>query len=227
MFCYEVVAKDARTALKAANEVMAKEVRGIRDIGDGQLVALGGPWEVKPGEADHVSLHMGDAWKLVADSDDLIPTREALDASPWRGATLPDTPDRGRYTPFAVAIDCGTELWEVRSYEKVPRTKATAKFHLRYVVVADIEGDEVVIGDYDKVTDAKEMAAHVMADPDEFGLAEAPGEVRVSRRPVSDGGSDVAAAYRMRRRTAKRRPAKVPAGATVTALRHWVVYGRA
>lgn len=177
----------------------------------------------KEGQEDNVRGHLTDAYLFASSNRYEVPSDEAVGRTGWH-VTLREG-DGGTDAStgaFCVVIDCGTPSWQVTSYRKVPRTKATAKFHLRFVVEADGE----VLADFEKVSEAKEFAKGMCSDPSSIGLDEAPGEVSIRRRPVSDGNSDLATMYKRHSRTSKSRPAKVPEGATVTATHHWLVYGK-
>lgn len=215
-FTYETDATDAAEAIRLAGRHLgAKRGDAVRVL---PTTVLGLQSLPERGRADDVPRRTREAYRLASAVRYQAPVANDVSGTDWELSQSAPTSPR-----FAVAIDCGIPQWEVASYRKVPHTKATARFHLRYVV----EADGVAVGDFEKVTEAKELAHGLFADPSVAGLDAPPAEVSIRRRPVSDGGSDLATAYVRHVRTSKVRPTKTPQDATVTAVHRWLVYGTA
>lgn len=219
-FAYETDAPTAEAAMSQVADMVG--VAGAASVWASPKVALKRRAIPVAGSADNVKGHLTDAYFFASSNRYEMPSDEAVDGTGWEVASREGDDESPLSDSFCVAIDCGIPSWDVVSYRKVPRTKATARFHLRFVV--EVDGEPV--GDFGKVSEAKAMAHAVAADPSCVGLDEAPYEIAIRRRPVSDGNSDLATMYQRRSRTTKSRPAKVPEGATVTATHHWLVYGK-
>lgn len=216
-FFYEVDATDVTVAIAAtAEKVGTVEAEAVADGGKTVLMMNRLP---DPGKADSLKRNLSKAYRLASSVGYGVPSQGDAGAT-WNVTETDGTGDDAM-RPFCVAIDCGIPSWDVITYRKVPRTKATARFHLRYVVEADGEP----IGDFEKVSEAKELARMAMDDPAGVGLVAHPEDVAIRRKPVSDGGSDLATMYQRKVRMSKTRPMKTPVGASVVAKHHWFVYG--
>jgi hypothetical protein len=174
----------------------------------------------EPGEVDNTRRNTVKALRFAADLKYEMPSHADAEGT-WDlfgGATMTE-PSSG--IPFCVAIDCGIPEWEVTTYRRLPHTKATSRFHLRYVV----EADGTDIADFEKISEAKAFAKQVMTTPSTGGLDAFPTEISINRKPVSNGGNDLAVGYRRQVRKTKTCPSKVQKGAQVAAIHHWLVYG--
>lgn len=222
-FVREVDAADAKEAIAVATAGMGEEDATL--IQEGPTVVLTMLEAPEPGQTDNVKGNTSDAYLFASITRYDIPSDDYVNKDgEWSmeaSGDLEAAADPLGEVPFCVAIDCGIPTWEVTTYKRVPKTKATAKFHLRYVVEAD--GRDVA--DFDKVSEAKAFAKDIIADPSCAHLHVAPEVISIRRKPVSDGGDDLAIGYRKHVRTTKTRPAKVTDGATVKATHHWLVYG--
>lgn len=144
---------------------------------------------------------------------------DAYQEAARNGYVIPGTEEEGPGNEGyrAVAIDCGIVWFACKRYSKQPHQKVDAKYHLMYV----LEVDDREISSHETITQAKEAAKILMDDPSFEAET-----VTVRRKPVSDGGNDVAALYEAKTRTAKTRPTHVPRGTKIEAMHRWLVYGR-
>lgn len=219
-FIYEVDAIDENEAIKTVTEKVDTDEAYV--INASSKVVMRMASLPKPGHADSLKRNLSKVYRLASSLHYGKPTRSDA-GDTWEMTEDASTgTDATAEAPFCVAIDCGIPSWDVIAYRKVSKTKATARYHLRYVVEADNEA----IADFDKVSEAKAFAKQVMVDPASAGMQAYPDSVAIRRMPVSDGGSNVAGMYQKKVRTSKTRPTKTPEGATVVARHHWLVYGQ-
>lgn len=218
-FVYEVDATDVAEAIAAsADKVGVPEAAAIEASEKTILTMERMP---DPGRTDSVKRNLSKAYRLASAVNYGRPT-EADANGTWGFSEVGDGGDGVLEAPFCVLIDCGIPNWDVVTYRKAPKTRATARYHLRYVVEANGEA----VADFEKVSEAKAFAKQVMADPSAIGMTRFPDDVAIRRKPVSDGGSDLSSMYQKRVRVSKTRPMKTPEGASVIANHHWFVYGK-
>lgn len=215
-FVYEVDATDVNGAITAAADKIGVLEAAAIEASNKTIMRM--EKLPDPGRTDSVKRNLSRAYRLASSVNYGRPT--AADASGVWDVT--EVGDADRDMPFCVIIDCGIPNWDVVTYRKVPKTKATARYHLRYVV--EVDGEQAA--DFDKVSEAKAFAKQVMTDPGRIGMGEYPGNVAIRRMPVSDGASNLATMYQKKVRVSKTRPTKTPEGACVIANHHWLVYGR-
>lgn len=118
------------------------------------------------------------------------------------------------------AVDAGVVSYNIVSFDKVEGTRATARYRVRYVVY----GGDDVIGEFEKLTDAKRCLKEALKSPNVDCESY---EIRKESRKVTESSSNVEAKYVRNVKQAKTMPKSIPNGAWVYPVHRYVYYGYA
>lgn len=129
---------------------------------------------------------------------------------------------RAHYDSFdkwtAKCLDCGIVQWEILTPVKAPiGTPSPAKYKTMYCVQEDTYSPRP-IKSFEKKSEATAFAKTNAAKYN--GLV-------ITRQPVLISGESLIEAWETKKRVVKKKPAKIPAGATVKELHKYVFYGYA